>query len=205
MKKILLVVIISFVSTLSFAQQNKSDKERMVQIRTAYAAAVENARITCLPEDQSDYVPKNYVKTTILHNMAGTGQGTETLEFFFDDDFDENEGRYVSNLRFVRRTIIYTIAELKEYEEYLFDTDGKPMFYFSSSHEYVDDKDLLVKLRSYYRNGEIFNMIFKSGEDASSLKQSDIADEYMHLPASGTNGFYRYKDIFAGLLNCHEN
>lgn len=205
MKHLSLLIIISLICSLSFAQQNKSDKERMTQIRTAYAAAVENARRTCLSDEETDYVPKNYIKTTILHNIAGSGPSTETIEFFFEDDFNEDSGWYDSRLQFVRRTEIYTIAELREYEEFLFDSDGKPMFYFSSFPDEVDDKDMLIEIRSYYEDGMIFNTIFKSGENSSSMKQRDVPDGYMVLPTWGTNGFYRYKNIFDVLLNYREN
>lgn len=205
MKHLLLLIIVSLFCSLSFAQQSKADKERMSQIRAAYAEAVENARRTCMSDEETDYVPKNYIKTTILHNVAGTGPSTETIEFFFEDDFNEDSGWYDSHLQFVRRTKIYTIAELKEYEEFLYDSDGKPMFYFTSFPDEIDDKDMLIEIRSYYEEGMIFNIIFKSGENSSSMKQRDVPDGYMDLPTLGTNGFTRYKNIFDGLLNYNEN
>lgn len=205
MKHISLLIITLLISSLSFAQLSKSEKARMSQIRTEYAAAVENARRTCLPDEEIDYVPKNYIKTTVLHNIAGTGPGTETIEFFFEDDFNEESGWYDSRLQFVRRTQIYTIAELKEYEEFLFDSDGKPMFYFTSFRGDVDGKDMLIEIRSYYENGMMFNIIFKCGEDSSSMKQRDVPDGYMVLTTWGTNGFLRYKNIFDGFVNYGEN
>ena len=152
-----------------------------------------------------DAIPDDYITSKVRHNIAGTGQAEETIEFFFNDDFDEELGKYVSALDFVRKTTVYTIAERKSYEEFLYDGTGFPAFYYTSFTTYLEEGDhyaeKYVEIRAYYDKGVQFHTICKVGNDNSSLVEVQLTEELENQLFFGFLQFGKLKDALNGMLN----
>ncbi len=181
--------------------QNANVQAKIAEIRKMYNNEME--WINTMLGDET--IPDDYITSKVRHNIAGTGQAEETIEFFFNDDFDEELGKYVSSLDFVRKTSVYTIAERKSYEEFLYDDAGFPAFYYTSFTTYLKDGDnyaeKCVEIRAYYDKGKLIHTICKVGDDASSLKETpntEELDDYLFL---GFLQFGKLKDALEGMLN----
>ena len=200
MRKILLVITIAILNLICFAQ-NDSEKAKIAEIRKMYNSEMD--WINTMLGDET--IPDDYITAKVRHNLAGTGQADETIEFFFNDDFDEELGKYVSSLDFVRKTTVYTIAERKSYEEFLYDDDGFPAFYYTSFTTYLKDGEhyveKYVEIRAYYDKGAQFHTICKVGDDKTSLKETPLTEELENQLFFGFLQFGKLKDALNGMLN----
>ena len=199
MSKFVLVLVIVVMSFVSYAQT--ANENKIAEIRKMYNNEME--WINTMLGDEA--IPDDYITAKVMHNLAGTGQAEETIEFFFNDDFDEELGEYVSSLDFVRRTTVYTIAERKSYEEFLYDDAGYPAFYYASFTTYLKEgenyADKYVEIRAYYDKGERFHTICKVGNDKSSLKEVALTEELEDYLFTGFLQFAKLKDALNGMLN----
>ncbi|MBO4613795.1 MAG: hypothetical protein J5709_01605 [Bacteroidales bacterium] len=200
MKKFILVFIIAILNLTCLAQSD-SEKAKIAEIRRMYNNEME--WINTMLGDEA--IPDDYITAKVMHNLAGTGQAEETIEFFFNDDFDEDLGEYVSSLDFVRKTSVYTIAERKSYEEFLYDDAGFPAFYYTSFTTYLNEGEhyveKCVEIRAYYDKGVQFHVICKVGDDKSSLKEVPLTEELENQLFFGFLQFGKLKDALNGMLN----
>ena len=199
MKRLLpfLLLIISYVACIA---QSDCEKAKIDEIRKMYNSEMEWINIMLGDET----IPDDYITAKVRHNLAGAGQAEETIEFFFNDDFNEEVGGYVSSLDFVRKTVVYTISERKKYEEFLYDKDGFPAFYYASFQtlclQYGKHRWVYVEIRAYYDKGVLFHTICKVGDDESSLKEvapEDFEDSIFDVFLQ----FGKLKDALDGMLN----
>ena len=200
MRKSSLVVIIAILSLTCFAQ-NESEKAKIAEIRKMYNNEME--WIDIMLGDEA--VPDDCITAKVRHNIAGTGQSDETVEFYFSDDFDEEIGYYVSSLNFVRKTVVYTIAERKKYEEFLYDSDGLPAFYFASFQTYRTQngeyEEVYVEIRAYYDKGKRIHTICMVGKDKSSLTEQPLDEDLeVHLQFA-YDAFEKNKKALDGMVN----
>ncbi|MBO7133692.1 MAG: hypothetical protein J6W06_06020 [Bacteroidales bacterium] len=191
-----------FFVVMSLSSYTQTDTEKKIsEIRKMYNNEME--WINTMLDDEA--IPDDYITAKVRHNLAGSGQAEETIEFFFNDDFDEEIGKYVSALDFVRRTTVYTIAERQSYEEFLYDDAGFPAFYYTSFTTYLEDGDhyveKYVEIRAYYDKGVQFHTICKVGNDKSSLKEVALTEELEEYLFSGFLQFGKLKDALNGMLN----
>ncbi|MBO7480844.1 MAG: hypothetical protein J6T63_01915 [Bacteroidales bacterium] len=200
MKRFVFALLMLIVSAGCFAQSD-SEKAKIAEIRKMYNNEMEWINIMLGDET----IPDDYITAKVRHNLAGSGQADETIEFFFNDDFDEDLGEYVSSLDFVRRTTVYTIAESKSYEEFLYDDAGFPAFYYTSFTTYLKDgehyEEKYVEIRAYYDKGVQFHAVCKVGNDKSSLKEVPLTDELDEYLFRGFLRFGKLKDALDGMLN----
>lgn len=200
MRRFVFVVLMLAISSGCFAQSD-SEKAKIAEIRKMYNNEME--WINTMLGDEA--VPDDYITAKVMHNLAGSGQAEETIEFFFNDDFDEDLGEYVSSLDFVRRTTVYTIAESKSYEEFLYDDAGFPAFYYTSFTTYLEEGEhyveKYVEIRAYYDKGKQFHTICKVGNDKSSLKEMPLTEELDEYLFRGFLQFGKLKDALNGMLN----
>lgn len=200
MKKFILVFIIAILNLTCLAQSD-SEKAKIAEIRNMYNNEME--WINTMLGDEA--IPDDYITAKVMHNLAGTGQAEETIEFFFNDDFDEDLGEYVSSLDFVRKTTVYTIAERKSYEEFLYDDAGFPAFYYTSFTTYLNEGEhyveKCVEIRAYYDKGMQFHVICKVGDDKSLLKEVPLTEELENQLFFGFLQFGKLKDALNGMLN----
>ena len=181
--------------------QNADVQNKIAEIRKMYNSEME--WINTMLGDEA--IPDDYITAKVMHNLAGTGQAEETIEFFFNDDFDEDLGEYVSSLDFVRKTSVYTIAERKSYEEFLYDDAGYPAFYYTSFTTYMEEGghyvEKYVEIRAYYDKGVQFHTVCKVGNDKSSLKEAPLTEELENQLFLGFLQFGKLKDALNGMLN----
>lgn len=181
--------------------QNANVQTKVAEIRKMYNSEME--WINTMLGDET--IPDDYISAKVRHNHAGSGQSDETIEFYFSDDFDEEIGSYVSSINFVRRTMVYTVSESKSYEEFLYDADGFPAFYYTTFTTYLKEGDDLVlkyvELRAYYDKGVQIHTICKVGDNASSLKEVSNTDELDDYLFRGFLQFGKLKDALNGMLN----
>lgn len=200
MKRIVIVLIMLMLGACANAQ-NANVQTRVAEIRKMYNSEME--WINTMLGDET--IPDDYISAKVRHNNAGSGQSDETIEFYFSDDFDEEIGYYVSRVNFVRRTTVYTVSENKSYEEFLYDDEGLPAFYYTSFPTYLKEGDDLVlkyvELRAYYDKGVQIHTIFKVGDNASSLKEVSNTDELDDYLFRGFLQFGKLKDALNGMLN----
>lgn len=200
MKRIVIVLIMLMLGACANAQ-NANVQTRVAEIRKMYNSEME--WINTMLGDET--IPDDYISAKVRHNNAGSGQSDETIEFYFSDDFDEEIGYYVSSVNFVRRTTVYTVSENKSYEEFLYDDEGLPAFYYTSFPTYLKEGDDLVlkyvELRAYYDKGVQIHTIFKVGDNASSLKEVSNTDELDDYLFRGFLQFGKLKDALNGMLN----
>lgn len=200
MKKFILVFTIAILNLTCLAQSD-SEKAKIAEIRKMYNNEME--WINTMLGDEA--IPDDYITAKVMHNLAGTGQAEETIEFFFNDDFDEDLGEYVSSLDFVRKTSVYTIAERKSYEEFLYDDAGFPAFYYTSFTTYLNEgehyEEKCVEIRAYYDKGVQFHVICKVGDDKASLKEAPLTEELENQLFFGFLQFGKLKDALNGMLN----
>ncbi|MBQ1694569.1 MAG: hypothetical protein II076_01355, partial [Bacteroidales bacterium] len=91
------------------------------------------------------------------------------------------------------------------YEEFLYDAEGFPAFYYTSFPTYLKEGDDLVEkfveLRAYYDKGKQIHTICKVGDDASSLKEAPNTEELDDYIFRGFLQFGKLKDALEGMLN----
>ena len=200
MRRFVFVLLMLAASATCFAQSD-SEKAKIDEIRKMYNSEME--WINTMLGDET--IPEDYITAKVRHNLAGTGQAEETIEFFFNDVFDEELGKDVSSLDFVRKTTVYTIAERKSYEEFLYDDAGYPAFYYASFTAYLKDgehyEEKYVEIRAYYNKGVQFHTICKVGNDKSSLKEVPLTEELDDYLFRGFLQFGKLKDALVGMLN----
>ena len=200
MRRFVFALLMLDISAGCFAQSD-SEKAKIAEIRKMYSNEME--WINTMLGDEA--IPDDYITAKVMHNLAGSGQAEETIEFFFNDDFDEELGKNVSSLDFVRRTTVYTIAESKSYEEFLYDDEGFPAFYYTSFTTYLEDGEhyveKYVEIRTYYDKGKLFHTICKVGNDKSSLKETPLTEDLDEYLFRGFLQFGKLKDALNGMLN----
>ena len=195
------IVLIMLVLCITTHAQDADVQKKIAEIRKMYNNEME--WINTMLGDEA--IPDDYITAKVMHNLAGSGQAEETIEFFFNDDYDEELGKYVSYLDFVRRTTVYTIAERKSYEEFLYDDAGFPAFYYTSFTTYLEEGDLYaekyVEIRAYYDKGVQFHVVCKVGDDKSSLVEVSLTEELENQLFLGFLQFGKLKDALNGMLN----
>lgn len=200
MKRFSIVLIILALCITAYAQ-DADVQNKIAEIRKMYNNEME--WINTMLGDEA--IPDDYITAKVRHNLAGTGQAEETIEFFFNDDFDEDLGEYVSSLDFVRKTSVYTIAERKSYEEFLYDDAGFPAFYYTSFTTYMEEGghyvEKYVEIRAYYDKGVQFHTVCKVGNDKSSLNEVPLTEELENQLFFGFLQFGKLKDALNGMLN----
>ena len=96
------------------------------------------------------------------------------MEFYYNEIEDEMDPYPVGYaLCMVRRT--YNIAPRQHLEEYLFDDNGKPLFYFSRFDEVVDVPEGCspeFEVRLYFdENGKVIRSIYKMMDENNKMKE----------------------------------
>lgn len=180
MKKqsILLLVLFVCLAMPTLAQnKNKKVEDRIQLAREKYSEAMELIN--------TSYEEGNY--TTVVRNQVwpAIGPKTEKLEFFYTEVTDEEWSPNPSGYNLLMADRNYNVTVRNHHEEYLFDENGKPLFYFTHFCEVIDsDKyDFPIygsyetglpefEVRLYYdENGKVIRSIYKMFDDNRMMKE----------------------------------
>ena len=116
-------LLLAMAGTLNMHAQDAKTKARMAEVRARYAKAVK------LAEVGKNSAKKNYQEFT-SHVTDPYGETNTKMEFVYDNSvMAEKVEIYPCQLYMVRET------SSRNYSEYLYDEEGKLMFYFVSTDE----------------------------------------------------------------------
>lgn len=168
MKKFILFFSLPVLLSLAAGVVASAQSETAVvkEIRTAYAAAKEQIKLTSGVEG----TPRNDATATIHCNVPGTGPRTEVVHWYFDLETNEDGARYQPY--FITRK--YNVAARDFYEEYLFDAGtARLLFVFIQSDNFEGGKN---EERYYFdAAGKIVSRNVKGGETVSADALPDQA------------------------------
>lgn len=153
--------------------QNKKEEERVQLARDRYAAGLENIAIN--KQYEQDEIPAvNYTSVVRKQNWAGGGQSVDKMEFYYNEIEDDMEPYPVGySLVLVRRT--YNVGSIDHFEEFVYDNEGRPLFWFS---RYGSAKDNMTELRGYYdSNGKLIRSICKKSDSSGEMKTCELDED----------------------------
>lgn len=176
---IILALLVGFAMPALAQNKNKKVEDRIQLAREKYAEG-----LALVAENEEEGRP-GYATVVREQMWAAIGDKTDRMEFYYNELRDEEENPYPDAyaLRMVRRT--YNITVRDHLQEYLFDDQGKPLFYFTHFTELVDESDcgfpLYVnaevglpefELRLYYdEKGKVIRTIYKTLDENGKMKE----------------------------------
>ncbi len=158
---------------LPMMAQNKKEEARVQLAREKYAEGLAN--IAAVKQYEADEIPAvNYTTVVRKQNWAGAGQMVDKMEFYYSEIEDDMEPYPIGyTLVMVRRT--YNVGSTDHFEEFVYDNDGKPLFWFT---RYGYAKDEMVELRGYYdANGKLIRTICKKSDPSGEMKTCELDEE----------------------------
>ena len=165
MKKSFLFVILAVAALLAAAlgmqAQNKNADKRVQLAREKYSLRLQS--ISSVKQYEKDGIPNvNYLTSVRRQNWAGSGQSKDKTEYFYTEIKEEEEPHPAGyTLLIVRRT--YNIGSQEFFEEFVYDDDGNPLFWFS---KYGFPEDAKTELRGYFdADGTLVRTIVKGTDD----------------------------------------
>ena len=197
------VLLLGFV--LPAAAQNKNDEKRIQLARVKYAAALAN--IAAVRQYIEDDIPNvNYTTVVRQQNWSGSGQRADKMEFYYDEVYDSEEeyDPYPTSYRLVivRRTNELSMGEPPAVEEYVYDDEGRPLFWFTKYDQWFEGRGMVkVELRQYYdEEGEAIRVICKAADENGQMKECAV-DDFVFTLAHAVEDFARFKTIFDAIYN----
>lgn len=170
MKKYFLIALTLFgLFVPSFAQGDKKVEDRIQLARDKYAEGV-----ALIASNMKEETPHNYTTVVRQQNWPAIGEKVDKMEFYYNEIEDE-DNPYPAGyaLRMVRHTYNVTVRE--HLEEYLYDDDGKPLFFFMRYEEFFNDVKLdyvpKIEIRHYYDvEGNVIRSIYKMSDKNGKMQ-----------------------------------
>jgi hypothetical protein len=167
-KQALLMALLMCLSLPILAQNNKKVDDRIQLAREKYADG-----LSLIQANAGEEYPLNFTTVVRQQNRPAIGPKTEKMQFYYNEIEDE-EDPYPAGyaLRMVRYT--YNIARRQYLEEYIFDDNGKPLFFFTHFEEMLNsvEDSFEFEVRYYYdENGKIIRSIFKMMDKNGKMKE----------------------------------
>ena len=163
------MVLLMCLSLPILAQNNKKVDDRIKLAREKYSEG-----LALIAENSADQYPLNYTIVVRKQNWAAVGMRSDSIWFYYNELRDDEEEPYPNDyaLRMVHRT--YNVAARDYLEEYLFDDNGKPLFFFTHFEEMLNsvEDSFEFEVRYYYdENGNIIRSIFKMMDKNGKMKE----------------------------------
>ena len=163
------MAVLMCLSLPILAQNNKKVDDRIQLAREKYSEG-----LALIAENSADQYPLNYTIVVRNQNWAAVGMRSDSIWFYYNELRDDEEEPYPNDyaLRMVHRT--YNVAARDYLEEYLFDDNGKPLFFFTHFTEMLSsvDDSFEFEVRYYYdENGNIIRSIFKMMDKNGKMKE----------------------------------
>lgn len=195
---IILALLVGFAMPTLAQNKNKKVEDRIQLAREKYAEG-----LSLIQANAGEEYPLNFTTVVRQQNWAAIGPKTEKMLFYYNEIEDEEDPYPVGYaLRMVRYT--YNVAAREHLEEYLFDDNGKPLFFFTRFEEVLINSHLdygpIFEVRLYYdETGKeiraIYKMSDKNGKMMEITEKShpEIMEE---ISISYSVQFSYLKDIF---------
>ncbi len=199
MKKQIIIVLLLLVSIAMPVAAQKTDKnveERVQLARDRYAVGLENISIN--KQYERDEVPAvNYTTVTRQQNWAGSGMTIDKMEFYYNEIEDDMEP-YPLGYKLVIMRRNYNIGSFEALEEYLYDDDEHPLFWFTRYNDYGQ----IVELRGYFdTDGSLIRTICKTKDDNGKMTTCDLNDDFEGRFNLAKSNFKRFKKAFQSLYD----
>lgn len=166
---LLLMLLVGLAMPAMAQNKNKKVEDRILLAREKYADGL--ALIAANTID--DWSSLNYTSVVRHQNWAAVGEREDKMDFYYHEIEDEEDPYPVGYaLRMVRRT--YNVAARNFLEEYLFDDNEKPLFFFTHFTEMLNsvEDSFEFEVRYYYdENGNVIRSIFKMMDKNGKMKE----------------------------------
>ena len=179
MKRFTLIIILSFVALLNYAQQ-VTDAE-ISAIRTAYSEAKQQVELNEQAVELN--VPRGDMEVVSHYVIPGCGPTEEVIRYYFTLDEDPESGTGVYKPYLIIRN--YNVAARKFYQEFLFDKQEAILLFFYQSNDAIDGTT--DETRYYYGKQGVLQSI-KGAAQMDEVFAARLAD-YL-------------KTAFNHLMNC---
>ena len=123
MKRLTLIIIVCLTTILGAQAQAG---QTVADIRKKYAQAKERIDVKKKAE-----VPPDETVVTSNYMAAGAGPIQDVTHYYYSGNFDEDLGREAYEVYFMERK--YNVGAIDYYQEFLYDDEGKLIFYFEKS------------------------------------------------------------------------
>ncbi len=165
----MLVLLVGLAMPTLAQNKNKKVEDRIQLAREKYSEG-----LALIAENSADQYPLNYTIVVRKQNWAAVGMRSDSIWFYYNELRDDEEEPYPDGyaLRMVHRT--YNVAARNYLEEYLFDDNGKPLFFFTHFTEMLNsiDDTFEFEVRYYYdENGKNIRSIYKLMDENGKMKE----------------------------------
>ena len=153
------------------AGPNKNTDKRVKLAREKYPQRLQT--ISSVKQYEEDGIPNvNYLTAMRQQNWAGSGQSNDKTEYYYTEIEKEDEPHPVGyTLLIVRRT--YNVGSQEFFEEFVYDDDGNPLFWFS---KYGLPEDSKIELRGYFdADGTLVRTLAKGTDDKEEVNTAFAA------------------------------
>ena len=153
------------------ASPNKNADKRVQLAREKYPLRLQV--ISSVKQYEKDEIPNvNYLTAVRQQNWAGSGQSKDKTEYYYTEIEKEYEPHPVGyTLLIVRRS--YNIGSQEFFEEFVYDDDGNPLFWFS---KYGLPEDSKIELRGYFdADGTLVRTLAKGTDDKEEVNTAFAA------------------------------
>ena len=165
---LLLMLLVGLAMPAMAQNKNKKVEDRILLAREKYADG-----LALIEANAPDTYPLNYTSVVRRQNWAAVGEREDKMDFYYHEIEDEEDPYPVGyTLRMVRRT--YNVAARDFLEEYLFDDNEKPLFFFTHFTEMLNsvEDSFEFEVRYYYdENGNVIRSIFKMMDKNGKMKE----------------------------------
>lgn len=158
---------------LPMMAQIKNEEDRIQLARDKYAEGL--GLVSSNKQYEADEIPAvNYTSVVRKQNWAGGGQSVDKMDFYYNEIEDDMEPYPVGYLLvLVRRN--YNVGSTDHFEEFVYDNEGRPLFWFS---RYGSAKDNMTELRGYYdSNGKLIRSICKKSDSSGEMKTCELDED----------------------------
>ena len=177
------------------------NNDRVNYIRDQYTAAQNKIKeITEYGSEEPAF--KNYTTMTRYQNQSAVGACHYTSKYYYEEVYENDMEPYPSSYAVVMVLNSFSVADHDVYEEYLYDSDGTPLFFFKSYYDY--EAKAKAELRAYYGNdGKVIKTICKTAGDDGKMKETKMISSFQEKIDYAATGFAYFKKIFDDTYNAN--
>lgn len=195
MKKLILILgLVALVMPLK-----AQNTDRVKYIRDKYTEA--QNMIKGIKEYGAEEVAyKNFTTMTRYQNWSAVGPCQYTSKYYYDEVYENDMEPYPSGYALVMVLNSFMVSGHDVYEEYLYESDGSPLFFFKSYYDY--EAKAKSELRAYYgKDGKVIKTICKTAGDDGKMKETEMQPSFQEMIDYADTSFTYFKKIFDDTYN----